>query len=84
MRERDVETTEPKLGSGMKKTGGAMAGLGFACLIIGRVLVSVLFPEREDKMQLLPWIWFVLVPVWLLILVGAVLFLIGWARGRKG
>jgi hypothetical protein len=58
-----------------------LVGLCFACLIIGRAIVTIFFPELQGR-GIPPAMWFVLVPIWSLGIIGLVLLLVGWLRGK--
>jgi len=83
MAESEVQPvhTSAKPGERMKKLGGLLVGLCFACLIIGRAIVTIFFPELQGQ-GIPPAMWFVLVPIWSLGIIGLVLLLVGWLRGK--
>ncbi len=84
MREREAfgDEASTKPGARLKKVGGGMVGLCVACLIAGRAVVSLFFPESRGQ-GITPEMWFVLVPIWSLGVVGLVLLLVGWLRGKS-
>jgi hypothetical protein len=71
-----------KPGDATKKLGGYMVGFCLAFLIIGRAVVSFLFPELRGQ-GIPPAMLFVLIPVWSIGVVGLVLLLAGWIRGKN-
>lgn len=83
MAEAEAESVSvpAKPGAGMKKLGGRMVGLCFACLIIGRLVVSIFFPELKGQ-GIPPAMWIVLIPIWSIGIIGLVLLLVGWVRGK--
>ena len=70
-----------KPGDVMKKFGGHMVVLCLACLLIGRTVVSIFFPELRGQ-GISPVMWFVLIPIWSIGVIGLVLLLVGWLRGK--
>lgn len=72
---------DTKPGLALKTLGGYMVGLCLICLIIGRLIVRILFPEVRGQ-GIPPGMWFVLIPIWSIGLIGLVLLLVGWVRGK--
>ncbi len=68
-------------GAGMKTLGGRMVAVCFVCMFLGRTVVSAAFPELKGK-GIPPAMWFVLVPIWAVGIIGLGLMLAGWVRGK--
>ncbi|MBL8798738.1 MAG: hypothetical protein JNM56_32900 [Planctomycetia bacterium] len=75
--------TEPRPGSRLKKVGGYMVGLCLACLVIGRAIVRMAFPEMIGQ-GLTPTTLSILIPIWSLGIIGVLLWLAGWLRSLIG
>ena len=63
----------------IKEIGEWMFIFGFAFFTLGRVVIRIFFPELRDH-SLRPG---VLILIWAFILSGALLWLIGYLRGKR-
>ena len=70
-----------KPGDTMKAIGGGMVGLCILCMLVGGKIARTFFPESQGQ-GLTPTVLMILIPLWSMGIIGLVLLLVGWIRGK--
>lgn len=80
-RKSNLQTDAAQPGDGLMKVGSYMFAFCILFLIVGRTVVSIFFPDLKGK-GIPPGMWFVLIPVWSVGVIGLALLLAGWIRSK--
>jgi hypothetical protein len=75
------ESVPAKPGATLKQIGGGIFTLGIVAWIVARVIVRFFFPDLRLR-GLTTEALLILIPIWSLVFLGALLWLIGYLRGR--
>lgn len=66
----------------MTTAGGAMLGLSLLSMMVGGKIISIFFPELKGN-GIPPAMWYVLIPIWSIGIIGLLLLFIGWVKNKS-